>query len=80
MPFTRPSGLTQLVLPFPPAAYDPTLEAYRNLTLTQADAKNRKIGAAVDLGTDTLILTAPDGTRHALAVSNAGALSTVVVA
>lgn len=79
MTFVRPTGAAQLVLPAPPTEYAPVTEAQRNLALQQADARNRKIGSTIELGTDLLVLTAPDGSRHKVLVSNAGVLSTSAV-
>ena len=44
-----------------------------------ADKMNYKRGQDVDIGGNSLILTAPNGTRYKVVVSDAGALSTVVV-
>lgn len=43
-----------------------------------ADRMNYKRGQDIELGTNSIILTAPNGIRYKLVVSNAGALSTVV--
>lgn len=43
-----------------------------------ADRMNFKRNENVEIGVNSLILTAPNGTRYKLVVSNAGALSTVV--
>lgn len=44
-----------------------------------ADKMNFKRNENVEIGVNSLILTAPDGTRYKVVVSNAGALSTVLV-
>ena len=61
----------------PPERYSRSSEAQRNLQLEQADRKNRKKGADVELGDgERLVLRSPDGTRWALTVDNTGALGT----
>ena len=65
-----------LVLPDPALRYDPALEAQRNTVLEREDTRNHKKGAHVELGQgEELILRSPDGTRWAVRVSDAGALS-----
>jgi hypothetical protein len=54
-------------------------EAARNRQLEQADSENHKRGRDIEVGQARVILTSPNGTRYALVVSNAGALSTVAV-
>lgn len=43
------------------------------------DRMNYKRNQDIDVGTNSIILTAPNGMRYRLVVSNAGALSTVAV-
>jgi len=64
-------------LPDPPARYIQSTESVRNRQLVQADAENHKRDRDVEVGMGRVILTAPNGTRYALVVSNAGVLSTV---
>jgi len=66
-------------LPRPPSTYTVTYESQRNLLLEMDSNANLKRNRDLEVGEGRLILTAPDGSRHALIVSNAGALSTVVV-
>ena len=66
-------------LPTPPIRYLQSTEATRNRLLLQADGENLKRDRDADVGKGRLILTAPDGSRHALVVDNAGVLSTVAV-
>ena len=47
--------------------------------IESADKMNFKRNQDVDIGANALILTAPNGTRYKVVVSNAGALSTVLV-
>lgn len=47
--------------------------------IEQADRMNYKRGQDIEVGTNSVILTAPNGMRYRLVVSNAGALSTVAV-
>ena len=47
--------------------------------MERADSQNVKKNQDIELGQNRIILTSPNGTRYALAVDNAGALSTVVV-
>jgi hypothetical protein len=42
-----------------------------------ADRANYKRGQDIDVGENSIILTAPNGTRYKLVVSNAGLLGTV---
>ena len=44
-----------------------------------ADRMNYKRNQDIDPGVNSIILTAPNGTKYKLVVSNAGALSTQVV-
>jgi hypothetical protein len=44
-----------------------------------ADRMNYKRDQDIDLGTNSIILTAPNGTRYRLVVSNAGLIGTVAV-
>ena len=66
-------------LPPPSPLYDPQNEGQARATLQREDARNRKKGEDVEMGTSMLILTSPNGTRYTLAVSNAGVLTAVLV-
>jgi hypothetical protein len=63
----------------PPAIYDPFNEGHMRATLMREDSRNRKKDEDVDMGASKLILISPNGTRYAVMVSNAGALSTVAL-
>jgi hypothetical protein len=62
-------------LPIPSKAYDALQETTRNRILEIEDARNRKLGADIELSEDRLILRSPDGSRWVLVVDNTGALS-----
>lgn len=47
--------------------------------IEQADQLNHKRNRDVEIGFARLILTSPNGTRYAITVSNAGAISAVAV-
>lgn len=47
--------------------------------LEREDSQNVKKNRNIEMGDNQLILTSPDGSRYALVVDNAGALSTVAV-
>lgn len=63
-------------LPFPPVDYSRDLEAQRNALIEQADAKNRKRDADIEIKEPVrLILVSPNGTRFKLTVDNLGILT-----
>lgn len=62
-------------LPAPPPGYDQANESATRRALEQEDRRNRKLGVDVEIGREKLVLTAPNGTRYGLTVSNAGVLS-----
>lgn len=66
-----------LNLPRPGPAYEPINEAQTRNTLVQADAQNVKKtdDVTIDPSRNRLVIISPDGTRWAVAVDNAGALS-----
>lgn len=66
-------------IPMPPVQY--RVDDQRNLRfqLEQADAQNHKRNRDVEIGAARLILTSPDGSRWALAVSNLGVLTAVAL-
>ena len=66
-------------LPKPPPQYDTEEEAQMRAMLMREDARNLKSGRNLDLRNAKLILTAPNGTRYQVTVSNAGVLSTSLV-
>ena len=63
-------------LPKPPPQYDAEEEAQMRAMLMREDARNLKSGRNLDLRNAKLILTAPNGTRYQVTVSNAGVLAT----
>ncbi len=60
-------------LPAAPAEYDRAEEARLREALRRADGENHKRGRDVEVGAARLVLTAPNGARWVLSVSNAGA-------
>jgi len=68
-----------MILPQPSPQYDAQNEAQTRAALSREDARNLKKGANVEIGKAQLILTAPNGTRYAVTVSNAGILSATAV-
>lgn len=66
-------------LPTPPSRYDPTVETRRNNILELELARALRRDTDAELGGGRLVLTAPNGTRWALSVSNAGVLSAVAL-
>ena len=66
-------------LPKPPPQYDAEEEAQMRAMLMREDARNLKSGKNLDLRNAKLILTAPNGTRYQVTVSNVGVLATVPV-
>ena len=63
----------------PPAQYDAAEQAQLRAELMREDARNQKTGKNVDLRNAKLILTAPNGTRYQVTVSNSGVLSAVAL-
>lgn len=61
--------------PRPPSGYDARWASEIKRDIERRDAQNHKRGRDVEVGQARLILTSPDGTRFAVTVSNAGALS-----
>jgi hypothetical protein len=57
-----------------PPGYDRADEARTRDAMRRADGENHKRGRDVEVGAARLILTAPNGSRWALSVSNAGAV------
>jgi len=54
--------------------YSASAENERNRVIEQADYRNHKRNSDVEIGEGRLILTAPNGGRYNITVSNAGAL------
>jgi hypothetical protein len=59
----------------PPGTYSVGYESQRNRTLEIADAENVKLLRDYEVGAGRIILTAPNGSRWVLTVSNLGVLS-----
>lgn len=51
----------------------------RDEALEQEDRRNRKTGADVEIGRERLVLRAPNGSRWAITVSNAGVLGAIAL-
>lgn len=66
-------------LPNPPERYAPQHQSDTQRQIEQADAQNYKKDQDVFLGKNRIILTAPNGTKYAITVSNTGVLSTTAV-
>jgi hypothetical protein len=64
-------------LPAVPDIYSPAVERRRTAVIEAALAGALRRNADNDLGAGSIILTAPDGSRWKLVVSNSGVLSTV---
>ena len=61
-------------------AYDREDQDRLRADLEREDERNRKVGQDIALSSDRIILTALDGSRWAITVSNAGVLDTESVA
>lgn len=68
-----------MILPKPSIAYASDFFDRVFSILSRADDKNLKRDQDIEVGTNRVILTSANGTRYALVVSNAGALSTSAV-
>ncbi len=66
-------------LPIAPAQYSQSNEQQARYVLEQEDAQNHKRNADVDIARGRLILTAPNGSRWQVTVSNAGVLGTTAL-
>jgi hypothetical protein len=66
-------------LPEPPPQYDRRDESLTRRSIEQEDVRNHKKGQDIEVSPARIILKSPNGTRWALTVSNAGALSAVAV-
>lgn len=64
-----------MILPKSPAAYNQADQDRLREALRRADGESVKRGRDVEVGGARLILTAPNGSRWAVSVSNSGALS-----
>ena len=61
-------------LPRSGRAYDAAADDRKSQIIEAADRSNHKRGQDVEVGAARLILTAPNGTRYSVSVSNAGAI------
>lgn len=66
-------------LPDPPDRYSPDLARETNRALESEDSRNLKRGRDIEMQDGRVILKSPNGTRYAITVDNAGALSTTAV-
>lgn len=66
-------------LPKPQPKYDDGFFARVFSQLAAADNRNLKRDQDIEVGQNRVILTSPNGTRYAVVVSNAGALSASAV-
>jgi hypothetical protein len=63
----------------PPPRYDERDQTDVRAKIEQADDENVKRNRDYEVGAARIILKSPDGTRYAITVSNAGALSAVAM-
>ena len=68
-----------MTAPRPPSFYDPQWASAVKRAIDELEQRTHQRGRDVELAGGRIILTAPNGTRYALVVDNAGALSTVPV-
>ena len=68
-----------LSLPKPAAAYDARDQAQLRRALEQEDRNNRKLHGDVEIGSERLVLRAPNGSRWSITVSNTGAIGAVAL-
>ena len=68
-----------MTAPRPQAAYDVRWATAVKQAIDELEQRAHKKGQDVELSGGRVILTAPNGTRYALTVSNTGALSAVPV-
>jgi hypothetical protein len=63
----------------PTARYDERDQIEMRSVIEREDEQNVKRNRDYEVGATRIILTSPNGTRYAIAVDNAGALSAVAV-
>jgi hypothetical protein len=66
-------------LPRPAPRYDMQDQAEMRIAIERADDLAHKRNRDVEIGAARLILTAPNGTRYVVSVSNAGAIQATVI-
>lgn len=66
-------------LALPSQSYSVADQRELRRALELEDRRNHKRNADVEIGEGRLILTSPNGTRYAVAVSDTGTISTVAV-
>lgn len=66
-------------LPFAPTGYDQRDQNETRAEVQRELDRRHRRGVDLELSSDRLILRSPNGSRFALAVSNAGALSAVAL-
>jgi hypothetical protein len=65
--------------PRPQTSYDNRWASEFKRVFDELEQRARKTGEDVEVADNRLILTAPNGNRYAVTVSNTGALSTVLL-
>jgi hypothetical protein len=66
-------------LPYAPSAYSQSDENTARAEMQRELDRRHRRGIDIELASDRLILRSPNGSRFALAVSNAGVLSAVAL-
>jgi hypothetical protein len=66
-------------VPRPPERYDPRWASEVKREVDNVNQRAHKREQDIEVGGARVILTSPNGTRYALTIDNAGALSTVLV-
>ena len=67
----------KLSLPLP--TYSASQSASDKFQLEQANRENHKRGQDIEVGTSSIILQSPNGTRYALSIDNSGNLATAAI-
>lgn len=68
--------MSKLILPKAAPAYDQSNEEEARQALRLADQQNAKKGETLYFDRNEVVISAPDGSRWALKVDNAGAVTT----
>lgn len=68
-----------MTLPIAPPAYSVDDQRRTRAAIERADKQNRKLRQDIEITSERLILSSPNGSRWVLTVSNAGALSAVAL-
>lgn len=67
------------MLPVAPASYSPGEESQNRASIKRELDRKLERGVDIEMDDARIILKSPDGSRFALTVSNAGALSAVAI-